>query len=121
MNAIIEKKDIYKGLTYIIKATDGGWRCGYVEVPEEIKGSPILQSLNVHGGITYEDDTLIGFDCHHDCDAVDESIMSEDYKMMHQKIYGGFWKQEGIVRDTDYVEDQCKYIIDQILDAGELK
>lgn len=83
-----------------IRTTD--WFCGYVEMP---KGHELYEQdemkiyhnedLSVHGGLTFggrfEENGAyyIGFDCHH---ALDNSIE----------------------QDVDYVEEQCKDLIEQL-------
>jgi len=80
-----------------------GWRCGYVKLP---KGHPyygfsmmqhVISNLEVHGGITFAASSifpdvpgyLIGFDCGHGGDDL-------------------------IKCSREYVEQQCKALIDQL-------
>lgn len=67
----------------VIKFIEGGWRCGYIGVPEgsplfAVYGEIIEGFCNVHGGITFDgyldnDDSwyYFGFDCAHLNDAKD--------------------------------------------------
>jgi hypothetical protein len=53
----------------IIRNQQLGHLCGYVKLPEGCVISPdALMSFSVHGGITYDDDGWIGFDCAHSQD-----------------------------------------------------
>jgi len=75
--------------------------------------------FNVHGSITFSGKLRgkrgywIGFDCNHVGDAKDPSIMDE----MHRKIEDrcGPLPIEGVIRTTEYVEKECKSLIDQII------
>jgi len=76
--------------------------------------------FDVHGGITFsgkfdknvkKKDWWIGFDCAHDGDAKDFDLMDKKQK----DFYKDFNFNDGIVRKTEYVEKECKRLIDQII------
>ena len=80
--------------------------------------------FNVHGGVTYsyaglitDDGELfgwfIGFDCAHLGDAKDFSIMDDEYKKIEEE-HPSFCPGD-IIRSLDYVEQECKNLIDQII------
>lgn len=48
----------------------GGWYCGYVDLPEGKNTLNInTRDLMVHGGVSFVNETTIGFDCAHFGDA----------------------------------------------------
>jgi len=69
----------YKNLECKITRNDYGCWCGYVTIP---KGHPWLNDninypdidSNVHGGITYLSNEIVGFDCSHCCDLSPKGI-----------------------------------------------
>jgi len=154
---MIEKRDSHQGFDFMCTASDSGYRCGYVRIPEghplfglgytdpapgisweDLKGemfgkrgflsvlvanereSPSLRLVfDVHGSLTFSDrfrgdgppGWWIGFDCAHAGDDNDVHIMSESFR----KIYEKFGTHGGIVRTTEYVETECRSLVDQIL------
>lgn len=108
----------YKGYRYRIHHNGLGYRCGYVQIPERHpwygKSASSLDDLPVlmiHGGITFsekddEDNTWwIGFDCAHAGDAQDPDLPSE--ARLSSMSFGE-------IRTLDYVENECKRMIDQL-------
>lgn len=79
--------------------TESGHLCGYVMLPDNC---PELNEadLSVHGGITYNKDGWIGFDCAHYRDLV------PGYDFCNQEIY----------RNLTYVKSEVKYLCEQIKD-----
>lgn len=86
--------------------------CGYVTIPKDSKYfiTSNYESYDVecHGGLTFGNsldylsvDFCIGFDCSHSYD-----ISTLDTKL---------WFQESRYRNVDYVDRECKSIIDQLL------
>jgi hypothetical protein len=89
--------------------------CGYIGIP---KGHKLYGKscddieIDVHGGLTYARDSLrfqpekdlwwIGFDCAH---AGDFSDFYEDMTLDNEDIY----------RDMEYVENEIKSMVDQII------
>jgi len=107
--------------------THGAW-CGYVDVPREVwekfkilaflANTEILDSaidgaIDVHGGVTYSENSLdkdafrIGFDCAHGGDKLPRIRSGEVYmdKVFPQDIY----------RDLAFVIAECESMVDQIL------
>ena len=116
----IVKQGQYKGFNYMVKHLDWSentkkgnidnsysldykrttdWFCGYVEIPRGHEFYKVdysdIYDIEVHGGLTFsgrfrENGTYyIGFDCKH---ALDNSIE----------------------QDAEYVEKECRYLIDQL-------
>lgn len=104
--------------------------------------------ITCHGGLTYGSDTLpntdeedgyhwIGFDCAHGLDEEDyesgllyfkdepeiiESITRRkefDKKFDAVHGYSGDNSWRGQIRDLAYVEDQCRYIVEQLEEANK--
>ena len=74
--------------------------------------------FDVHGSITFSGKLKdfygywIGFDCAHSGDAKDFSLMSKEMR----KSYENWPDLVGdVVRTTDYVEQECKNLIDQVI------
>ena len=123
--AVVEKKFEYKGHECICVFGYLGFRCGYVssKPKNEIK----YYQIDCHGGLTFSGELseiyepnhkyYIGFDCGHYCDLQN---FEQSYK------YGLLTKEEfefrnaldsskfGIERTLEYVEEQCKKIVEQL-------
>jgi len=124
----IEKEFKYKGFNATIVSQHCGHRCGYVEIPKDHKYFKVhyrdLYDIEVHGGITYSNDTLfdkrgswfIGFDCMHSGDKKDTSIMSESYlKYYNDNEEDLFYKwSSNITWDLEMVERELKGLIYQL-------
>lgn len=98
------KQGCHAGRRWVIKHNMLGYRCGYVECPEELYN----EDFDVHGGITYAGFLLgksfyIGFDCAHAGDSPDPSLPG--YRPS---------KVAGVIRDDDYVEAECKSLCEQV-------
>ena len=127
----------YKGYNYVVRLQRRGYRCGYVQVPDDDLFDKIAEHYNnwevdgpdieCHGGLTccyknndgyLEGDNWIGFDCIHLGDAYDlETIMnifviSEDSLAFKIKCIG----PDEVPRSKEYVESHCKQIIDQLIE-----
>lgn len=118
-----------------------GHRCGYVRIPsdhalhgksynDKVAIAGIGQDVdvqldllfnNVHGGLTFGDELSVfningwwlGFDCGHigdlaDCDIATNKELCKEINKMRQ-IEGGE------VRTQEYVEENCKQLVDQIV------
>lgn len=133
---VIEGGGVYKDYEYLITFTSHGTRCGYVAIPD---GQDYDSSeLTCHGGVTFEgedhvakhllpvhcNDTWIGFDCAHAYDGYDRDLTKkyfgkETFSDEFYSAMSGFGlRGEVIHRTYDYVESQCKSIIDQILQVA---
>lgn len=131
----VERINEYKGFTYVVIFNKSGHRCGYVGVQEDHPFYKLshqeLEHINVHGGINYSDFTRaednypiakektkwFGFDCIHSGDKIDintalnyDLITQEEYEIF-KDIYKDI--SYGKIRSEFYVEEQCKFMIDQ--------
>jgi len=126
---IIEAEKEYKGLKYVVIFHAMGHRCGYVGTENFICGQDD-GNFHVHGGITYsENDTQypivsnlywIGFDCLHMGDAKDVELIHQyglisDEMKEHSELTENLLPIGGTIRTLDYVEQECRDLIDQIL------
>lgn len=126
MDSKIEKRFMYKGHPCVVMFQPMGFRTGYVGVLNDSifygKGSSILNTIfECHGGITYTESRLygqndeatwwIGFDCGHAWDGYDTD---STWKYFHKNISDMKRLYNGEVRTKEYVEDQCRLLVDQI-------
>ena len=128
--AVVEKKFEYKGHECICIFNYMGFRCGYVSVRNAKHYYDY--DIDCHGGLTFSDSLTeeyepkhafyIGFDCGHFCDGQDKEqaykyglLTKEEYRLFNiMPSYGGG------VRTLEYVEEQCKSIVEQLENQGEL-
>lgn len=137
----VEIDSTYKGVRYVVLFQSMGHRCGYIGLTDS--EVDILRMLDdeydddgygysgfeVHGGVTYYahglediDDTLnwYGFDCRHSGDlpnykqALEYGLITVDEynDMIYMEIRDS--KYNNVYRELDYVEKECKSMIDQI-------
>ena len=127
MDYTIEKDWTTKaGLRAVVVATPMGHRCGYVGVdstnPNHGKGYDDLESIEVHGGLTYArggsaypveaDLWWLGFDCAHYDDRKDWSIMSDKYKEVYRTLID--LDCGDTIKDTAFVEAECESLAKQL-------
>jgi len=105
--------DADTGLQCLIKRhAAGGHLCGYVAVSDRHPlyradcDDPRVQSLDVHGGITYAGSPQphrwwLGFDCAHLGD-------------LSPRLPREFWWSGAVYRTFDYVREQCRQLARQI-------
>lgn len=138
----IEGGGTYKGYEYLISFTSLGHRCGYVAIPDGVSGD--YEDLHCHGGITFEgndhgfkdlldtpcSDLWIGFDAAH-CDDLGNFDTAIKYfghipqakhsievlKECTNDTYKQLRELGCTHRTFDYMEKQCKYVIDQLIEA----
>lgn len=115
----------YKGMIYLIKHNGIGYRCGYVIIPKdhvlyeksyddlydvETFEFAEFYPIEAHGGLTFSDficeEWALGFDCAHYGDAVDTELPVEHIIPC---------MSDGVVRTEEYVEGECRGMIDAIL------
>ena len=125
--AVVEKQFNYKGHDCICIFSIRGVRCGYVSVTDKEKPYDDYD-IDCHGGLTFDGelpdyykpkaDYYIGFDCGHWCDGVDY-YQAVKYDLIEQseadyskKLFS--YLDDRPVRDPDYVEANCKKIVDQL-------
>ena len=119
----------YKGYPCVVLFMEPGYRCGYVGIPNKTYDIDFEEVIDCHGGITYgpsdhlhfqEDNDIlwIGFDCTHYCDGYDitlaEKVFSLD-RLTH--LYGS--RPQGNVRSLEYCENECRNIVDQLIELQE--
>lgn len=96
-------------VTCVIKRNSLGSLCGYVKLEKWnrfYKGGQWCDQdieVNVHGGITYWEDGIIGFDCSH----------TGDLRPKMDPIV-----THGIYRDMEYVKRECRKLADQIIELN---
>ena len=127
--AVVEKKFDYKGHECICIFNHLGFRCGYVSVQERKDYDDF--DIDCHGGLTFGDSLnedyepresfYIGFDCGHYCDYQDQE-KAYKYGLITQEEYYLFANiyrdNRGVERTVEYVEEQCKKIVDQLEQQG---
>jgi hypothetical protein len=141
---VIEGGGNYKDYEYLIVFTVHGHRCGYVALKEkesnkfekESKGEDYYYpDINCHGGVTFysnahpakellpipSNDFWIGFDAAH-CDDIGcfetarKYFGNESLYDSIEKCYEGLRAFDNITHKTyDYMEQECKGIIDQLI------
>lgn len=130
----------YKGFPCVVLFMPHGWRCGYVGLPKGNKYYKVNYSLipiGCHCGLSYSASTLqcqtdtdmwwIGFDCNHHCDGWDLDTAKEYFKGNEglEKFYkaaeeSGLLEtrnQHKTAKTVEYVLENCKGIVDQILES----
>lgn len=112
--------DIYKGYTYYV-VSYGTHPCGYVEIPE---GHPYYNvhydnlDIRCHGGLTFNDKLAFeGIAYGKYCIGWDYAHVG-DYVYYGDKVSFNFMEhfRECDKYTTDEIIDDCKYVIDQIID-----
>lgn len=125
--AVVEKQFNYKGHDCICIFNLRGFRCGYVSVPDKEKPYEDYD-IECHGGLTFDGelpddykpkaDYYIGFDCGHYCDGVDYdqavkyNLIEQSEADYNKKLFSSL--SDRPVRDLDYVEANCRSIVDQL-------
>ena len=138
---VVESDFAYEGLRCVVIFGSMGHRCGYVGVPvgHELYGVDYDEAYDklddgVHGGLTYAGGSSdypiesnlwwLGFDCAHYGDGKDLELAKEYFKEdenlvkqinMTIEIKGRYptFDSES-VRSQQYVENECKSLVDQI-------
>ena len=125
--AVVEKQFEYKGHDCICIFSIRGIRCGYVSVTDKEKPYDDYD-IDCHGGLTFDGelpdyykpkaDYYIGFDCGHYCDgadydqAVKYNLITQSEANYSKKLFS--YLDDRPVRDLDYVEANCKKVVDQL-------
>ena len=125
--AVVEKQFEYKGHDCICIFSIRGIRCGYVSVTDKEKPYDDYD-IDCHGGLTFDGelpdyykpkaDYYIGFDCGHCCDginydqAVKYNLIEQSEADYNKKLFS--YLSGYPVRDLDYVEANCRSIVDQL-------
>lgn len=126
---VIEKQFEYKGHDCICVFNCLGYRCGYVSVDDD--NNYYEYDIDCHCGLSFGASGLpkdynpkknyyIGFDCGHICDGNDYDLALR-YGLINEKQYNNFIEMQihlptflEPVRSLEYVEEQCKKIVDQL-------
>ena len=125
--AVVEKQFNYKGHDCICIFSIRGVRCGYVSVSNKEK--PFYDyDMACHWGLSFDGalpdyykpkaDYYIGFDCGHCCDGVDYdqavkyNLIEQSEADYNKKLFS--YLRGYPVRDLDYVEANCRSIVDQL-------
>lgn len=124
---VVEKQFEYKGHDCICVFGCLGYRCGYVSVDDDDKE----YDIECHGGLSFsgtlpydygqKETYYIGFDCGHICDGNDYDLALK-YGLINEKQYNNFIEMPTFlqpVRSVEYVEDECKKIVDQLEKENE--
>ena len=134
----------YKGFPCVVLFMPIGYRCGYVGLPNHNKYYKKKYDdipVDCHCGLTYSEHGLfgqndndtwwIGFDCGHFCDGLDSKSFhlyyDDDLETMDPKYRKPYMFSlermfdicsEYPVRTQEYVENECRKIVDQIVGGG---
>ena len=127
--AVVEKIFEHKGHECVCVFNMLGFRCGYVSVKED--KDYVTYDIDCHGGLTFNGELpyeygqkekyFIGFDCGHFCDyqnkeqAFKYGLISETEYYYYKNCLLDF---SGAERTLEYVEEQCKKIVDQLEQQG---
>lgn len=131
-----EKRFDYKGFPCVVLFMPMAYRCGYVGLPKDTEID--TDSIDCHCGITYsenhlhcQDDTdrlWIGFDCGHCCDGydiatakklyVDDKDVMRQIEVMGATGYFSICNRENPIRTLEYCEEQCKHMVEQLIERG---
>lgn len=135
-NPFIEDRFIYKGYPCVVLFMPMAFRNGYVGLPKESKFYQKEYDdipVDCHCGLTYASSNLydqedkdtwwIGFDCCHYCDGFDLEKANEYFKddkevqryLAITKDYHSWCNEEHGFRTLDYVKENCRNIVEQII------
>lgn len=137
---IEEERFEYKGFPCVVLFQQTGFRTGYVGLPKDNKyyGKKYDDiPVSCHCGLTYADKQLpyrndtdiwwIGFDCGHCCDANDYdkavNYFSDNKSVLQSLLMlrelNKIYDTGGEIRTLEYVKENCKSIVDQLLEKSE--
>lgn len=107
----------------------GGHLCGYVALNKDHPYFGLSYNdmdIYCHGGLTYrekenDDKFWIGFDCAHSSDVVPSMTqlkyeMRRNWKIDYPELEEYKYLMEDQYRTIDFVKDECKRIVDQLLE-----
>lgn len=123
---IVEKQFEYRGHDCLVVFTHWGVRNGYVSVPDDKDYNNY--DIDCHRGLTFSGELpydygqkakfYIGFDCGHCGDGHDFDTAYKygliDAELRDRREEDFSYLQSSGVWWLEYVEDQCKYIVDQL-------
>lgn len=94
----------------------GGYLCGYVKFNKELLNE---DEINCHGGITFCENSWIGFDCSHSTDYV--PTMEEFKKRYANEIlpipeeFKQYSLFNPVYRNMEFCIEECKQIVEQVI------
>lgn len=107
------------GLDACILFVNDMHHCGYVAVPEHLRGTDLeMADISVHGGITYQASPdwangreVVGYDCAHAGDAMrcPSKYVGTPMEALYQPCEGDVW------RDEEYCTQQCESLASQLM------
>ena len=126
--AVVEKHFEYKGHDCICIFSRMGYRCGYVSVDDNKEFNEY--DIECHGGLSFsgtlpydygqKETYYIGLDCGHICDGNDYATALL-YGLITEQLYNELIKMQiqsptflQPIRSLEYVENECKKIVDQL-------
>ena len=123
---IVEKQFEYRGHDCLVVFTHRGYRCGYVSVTEDKDFTDY--DIDCHRGLSFSGELrydygqkakfYIGFDCGHCGDGLDfdtaykYGLIDAETRDRRKEVFS--YSQGCGVWWLEYVEDQCRYIVDQL-------
>lgn len=102
------------GYPAIVIGMDTGYRCGYIQLPDShpCAGQDYSElDISVHGGLTYGNGAVFGFDCAHYGDAADVSIMSDAHREL--SAWWGIISTYDTIRTTEFCIAECESMAEQ--------
>ena len=135
-----EKRFEYKGFPCVVLFMPMGYRCGYVGVSKDnkyFKKDCMDTPIKCHGGLNYSSNHLygqedkdtwwVGFDCGHIYDGFDIKALNKYYPLdidvqFNMKFMLDYYKsvnEYSEIKTIEYVEEECKKIVDQLLNEVE--
>lgn len=141
----IEGGGLYKDYEYLITFNSRGFRCGYVSVNQDHKlyNEDLWQTEDIacHGGITFFsqhktilldilgendcEDKWLGFACMQPGDLRDLEKAQKIFNLSKEEVITNkhvelitseFSNEECSIKDFSFVENECKSIIDQLIE-----
>ena len=111
---ILEKEFEYLGYKCQVKINDYcGFRCGYVELPKEFPEFD-KYDIDCHGGVTYHEGNIIGFDCGHYGDGVDLELISDvNLREIQRQIQKRLSIDTEPVKSLEFVENELMKMCEQ--------
>ena len=133
-NDVLSKGE-HVGYEWMTVHNGSGYRCGYVRVPV---GHPWHGkdwdevNAEVHGGVTFaaadvscdkpgpDNAWWPGFDCAHGGDAPDRSLGGKEYFNPLGEMLGDNPSEYGTIRTQQYVEQECRSLCEQAMQAAAI-
>ena len=110
----LEKQFEYKGFPCVILFMPTGYRCGYVGIPKEVKIDIDNIGCHAHCFDGYDVETA-------------KRLFSDNEKAIKEIIvlenrgYFAVCNEDNPIRTLDYCEEECKKIVNQVVERMECK